>query len=284
MPIADGLYFARFEGGDSAKKPVVLIHGAGSNHLIWPAELRRLPGRTVLALDLPGHGRSTGIGLQSVEAYSAAVVSFMAELGLYQAVFVGHSLGGAIALQLAADFPQHVAGLGLISSAAYFNVPADLLDGLSNAYTYPATLRFLQQRSFTAAASAELIGRSAATLRAARASVLRGDWKACAHFDLRERVGQIRGPAYIACGMEDQLTPPSCSRFLAGQIPSSALEILPDAGHMAILERPKQLASGLVKFLTQVDREIERIPVSIRLPESKAPSPRLFGSETSKEE
>jgi pimeloyl-ACP methyl ester carboxylesterase len=283
MPIADGLYYARFEGGKSAKKPVVLIHGAGSSHLIWPAELRRLPGRTVLAIDLPGHGRSAGIGLQSVEAYSAAVLSFLAELGLYQAVFVGHSLGGAVALQLAADFPQHVAGLGLISSAAYFNVPAELLGDLSSAYTYPAALQFLQKRSFAAAASPALIERSAAALSAARASVLCGDWKACAQFDLRERVGRIRAPAYVACGQEDQLTPPAHSRYLAAQIPSATLEILPDAGHMIILEQPRRLADGLMEFLARVDREVDRIPLPIRLPANKAPSPRLADGESGKE-
>ncbi len=279
MPIADGLYFARFEGGDSAKKPVVLIHGAGCSHSVWPAELRRLPGRTVLALDLPGHGRSAGIGLQSVEAYSAALISFMAELGLYQAVFVGHSFGGAIALQLSVDFPQHVAGLGLISSAAYFNVPDELLSYLSSAYTYPAAIQFLQQRSFAAEASAERIGRSGA-----RPSVLCGDWKACAQFDLRERISQIRAPAYVACGREDRLTPPAYSRFLAGQIPSAALDILPEAGHMVILEQPKRLRNGLADFLARVDREIEQAPVPVRLPEYKALSSRLLGGEAGKEE
>lgn len=277
MPIADGLYYARFEGGDSAKKPVVLIHGAGSSHLIWPAELRRLPGRTVLAIDLPGHGRSAWIGLQSVEAYSAAVLSFMAELGLYQAVFVGHSLGGAIALQLAVDFPQHVAGLGLISSAAYFGVLDELLAYLSSAYTYPAGLRFLQQKSFSAAASPSLIERSAAALNTARPSVLCGDWKACAQFDLRDRLKLVRVPAYIACGQEDQLTPPAYSRYLSAQIPSAALEIMPEAGHMAILEQPKRLAAGLMELLARADHEAEQIPLRISLQASKSPSPRLPG-------
>ncbi len=275
MPIADGLYYARFEGGSSAKKPVMLIHGAGYSHSIWPIELRRLRGRTVLALDLPGHGRSAGIGLQSVEAYSAALVSFLAELGLYQAIFVGHGLGGAIALQLAVDFPQHVAGLGLISCAAYFNPPAELLGNLNSAHTYPAALRFLLQASFAAGTHPALIERSAAALNAARASVVCGDWKACAQFDLRERVRQVSAPAYIACGEEDRLTPPAYSRFLAAQIPSAALDILPDTGHMAILEQPQRLADGLMEFLARVDHEIDKMPLPIQLPASQAASPRL---------
>lgn len=282
MPIADGLYYARSEGGDNAIKPVVLIHGAGASHLSWPAELRRLPGRSVLALDLPGHGRSAGIGLQSIEAYSAAVVSFLAELGLFQAVFVGHSLGGAVALQLAVDFPQHVAGLGLISSGAYFNLPAGLLEQLSNAYSYPAGLQALQSRSFATAASQSLFERSASALSSARPSVVCGDWKACARFDLRERVGQIQAPAYIACGQEDQLTPPELSRYLAAQLPSARLELLPDAGHMAILEQPQRLASGLAQFLEAVDSAADQIGLPFPLPASKETSTRLQDSRPDK--
>jgi len=275
MPIADSLYYARFEGGGSTKKPVVLIHGAGYDHSIWPAELRRLPGRTVLALDLPGHGRSAGIGLQSVEAYSAALISFLAELGLYQAVFIGHSLGGAIALQLALDFAPHVAGLGLISSGACFSLPADLLTRLSSATSYQGGLQWLQKSSFSATACPALIEKSLSILNQTRASVLCNDWKACAQFYRRLQVGQVGAPVYIACGQEDQLTPPAFSRYLAAQMPGSKLEILADAGHMAILEQPQRIAASLSAFFTVLDSTADRMPLSMPLSAVKQASSRL---------
>ena len=51
--------------------PVLLIHGAGENHLVWPIGLRRLPGTIVYAIDLPGHGKSTGMGRSTIADYVA---------------------------------------------------------------------------------------------------------------------------------------------------------------------------------------------------------------------
>lgn len=89
MPIAAGLYYAYSEGGNQGaastlQPPVILIHGAGSSHLGWPAALRRLPGCRVLALDLPGHGRSAEVGLQSLDATADRLVDFLEAIGLYQ--------------------------------------------------------------------------------------------------------------------------------------------------------------------------------------------------------
>ena len=63
MPVAADLYYHIYEGSEEGRRPpVVLIHGAGGTHLHWPSEVRRLPGYRVLALDLPGHGKSGGAG------------------------------------------------------------------------------------------------------------------------------------------------------------------------------------------------------------------------------
>ena len=279
MPTAAGLYYAHSEGGASNNKPVVLIHGAGSSHLCWPANLRRLSGRTVLALDLPGHGRSAGIGLQSVEAYCAAIVAFLAEIGLYQAVFVGHSLGGAIALQLALDFPQHTSGLGLISSGACMNVDADLLHYLSNASTFEVGLQFLQKHLFSTTTASSLIKRSMSFLCGTRPSVLYNDWTACSKFDLSKIVAQIDSPAYIACGLEDGLTPPSMSRFLAASLPNARLDLLPDAGHMLIIEQPQALAKGLASFLADLDAYHEKISLPLSIQKEEHESRRLDGNQ-----
>jgi len=262
MPLAAGMYYARFDGGESVKKPVVLIHGVGSNHLVWPASLRRLSGRAVLALDLPGHGRSEGVALQSVEAMCAAVVAFLAELQLFQAVFVGHSLGGAAALQLALDYPQHAAAIGLISSGASFDVSPELLQYLSGMSTQEAAMQFIQKRAFAQATSPAQVRRSMDALRAVRPSVLHADWTACAQFDLRKRLGEIQTPAYIACGLEDQLAPPGLSRYLAVELPRARIDLIPGAGHMLPVEQPEPLTRGFRQFLSELDRFEENIPLN----------------------
>ncbi len=73
MPTAAGIYYAQFDEGRKDEPPVILIHGAGSSHLVWPAELRRLAGQRVLAVDLPGHGRSGGVAQQTIAAYAGQI-------------------------------------------------------------------------------------------------------------------------------------------------------------------------------------------------------------------
>src|SRR3972149_2085664 len=146
MPFKAGFYYSLHEGGKPEQKPVILIHGAGSSHLFWPAEIRRLTGHTVLALDLPGHGHSDGVGFQSVSDYSGAITEFLAAMGIFKAAFVGHSLGGGIALLLALAFPQHVIGIGVVSGGANFNLPPELITCLSGQATAAAGRQMVQDR------------------------------------------------------------------------------------------------------------------------------------------
>jgi pimeloyl-ACP methyl ester carboxylesterase len=252
MPSAAGIYYAQFDEGRKDEPPVILIHGAGSNHLVWPAELRRLPGQRVLAVDLPGHGRSSGVVQQSIPAYADQMIDFLAALGLYQAVFVGHSMGGAIALDLAIRHPTHVAGLGLISTGAYLGIDPDFLENLGNPLTVPNALHVFQGRAFGPQASPALIERCMQTFKETRTSILYGDWQACAKFDQREAITSIEAPAWVIAGGEDRMVPIAYAHFLAGRIPAARLQILPTAGHMALLEQPGQIVQGLQQFLSAI--------------------------------
>jgi pimeloyl-ACP methyl ester carboxylesterase len=249
MPTISGIYFAQFDEGRKDEPPVILIHGAGSSHLAWPTEIRRLAGQRVLAIDLPGHGKSAGVAQQSIAAYTNQLVDFLAELGVYQAVFIGHSMGGAIALDMALRNPAHVAGLGLIATGAYLGVESGFLEALSTPVTIASALSLFQNRAFGPQASAALIERSMQMMRETRPSVLYGDWRACADFDLRESAARIEAPSWIIAGGEDKLTPLAYAHFLAGRLPAARLQILPDAGHMVFLEQPGRVAQSLQQFL-----------------------------------
>jgi pimeloyl-ACP methyl ester carboxylesterase len=252
MPVAADLYYHAHHEAETNKLPVVLLHGAGGTHLYWPSEVRRLAGYRVLAPDLPGHGKSGGRGQQSIPAYAQAVLDWLEAVGLHQAVFVGHSMGSAIALTLAVDAAEHVLGIGLMGAGAKLRVASALLEAASSPTTYHNAVQVAVSWSFGPAAPNELTALAARRMAETRQSVLYGDFLACDGFDLSERVGQITQPTLVLCGAEDEMTPLRLSQFLAGAIPNARLEVVPNAGHMVMLENPPAVASALADFLATI--------------------------------
>ena len=134
MPVAASVYYHVYQEGEQL--PLVLLHGAGGNHLTWPSDIRRLTGYRVYAVDLPGHGRSPGRGQQTISGYTQLVRDWMQAVDLHRAAIVGYSMGSAIALTIALEFPEHVIGLGLVGAAAKLHVNAQLLEDIASATSY----------------------------------------------------------------------------------------------------------------------------------------------------
>lgn len=250
MPALSGIYYTVHEGGIIDHPPVVLLHGAGGNGLSWPAEFRRLPGQRVLALDLPGHGKSDGCAQQTILAYADQVQAFLSELGLSEVTLVGHSMGGAVALTLALKYPNRVAALGLIASGANFQISPVLVEELSGPVTVAQGLDRLRQQAFSPSTRPAVVDASMRFLRQSRASLLLADWKACTRFDLRDYIEQIDAPAWVACGIDDAITPLAHSRYLATRMPAAQLQVVPGAGHMLPVEQTPLVVGGLSDFLT----------------------------------
>lgn len=251
MPEVGGIYYTFHNGGPPAP-PLVLIHGAGCNLLSWGVEIRRLEGRQVLALDLPGHGRSAGVGLQSIAAYAARVIRFLDALGIYRVVLAGHGMGGAIALELALSHPERLAGAGLVASGASLNVEPLLLENLCHPATLPEALHFLQERLLSAARP-EVAAAVMHQLRSARPGVLYNDWLACQSFDRRAEVKRVRVPLRAWVGSQDRMGMLPCAHYLAASLPRLRLRVIPGAGHMLPLERPQTLRQELQAFLNELD-------------------------------
>ena len=160
----------------------------------WPADIRRLPEARVLALDLPGHGKSGGPGRQSVEAYVQALKEFLDRTDTGRAFLVGHCLGGALALATAVLHPDRVTGLALLSTGARLPVASLILENAANPSTFSLALKALQEASLGPSASPALREANAQRLRAIRQTLLYGDLLACDRFDLTSSVGTIRPP------------------------------------------------------------------------------------------
>ncbi|OGO36906.1 MAG: hypothetical protein A2W35_09870 [Chloroflexi bacterium RBG_16_57_11] len=253
MPSTADIYYHLHGGGrEGLTPPVVLIHGAGGTHLYWPTEIRRLPGYHVYAPDLPGHGNSGGRGMQTIGAYTRALVSWLDALDLHSSVLIGHSMGSAIALSLALDHPRRVLGLGLVGAGARLRVSPELLEQISNQTTFAGGVAAIISRSFSPHAPERLVALATRRMAETRASVLYGDFLACDDFDVRDRLVELRQPTLILCGADDQMTPARYAQFLACGVKNAVLNVIPNAGHMVMLEQPLAVASSISEFVSSI--------------------------------
>ena len=253
MPVylvaGETLFAARHRSARAGAVALVLIHGAGGSHLHWGRAVRTLPKAEVLALDLPGHGRSGGAGRTTVAQYSSAVMSFLDVLGVEQAVLAGHSMGGAIAQTTALEFPDRVRGLVLVGTGSRLRVLPRILEGTLS--DYAATVELICQSAYSENAPAELVRMGRKQMLRVPAQVLHDDFAACNAFEITERLGEIRCPTLVVCGTEDRLTPPKYSTFLAERIPGAQLVLVEGAGHMVMIEKERQVAEAMSRWLTE---------------------------------
>jgi pimeloyl-ACP methyl ester carboxylesterase len=252
MPVVAELYYHLYQGSGYETLPVVLLHGAGGTHLSWPPEVRRLAKARVFALDLPGHGKSPGRGQQSIAGYARRVQEWLGAVGLNRAAFVGHSMGGAIALEMALQYPENVLALGLLASGTRLPIPAQILTDAASPTTYRKAHETISHLAFSPAADPHLIELVMQHMAEIRQSVMHGDLLACNDFDATGRIERIHPPTLVVCGSDDGLTPLRYSQYLADTIPAGRLVVIPAAGHMLMLERPQAVAQALEVFLSGI--------------------------------
>lgn len=238
-------------GRPTAGRPnLVLLHGAGGSHLVWPRALRQLPFTDVIALDLPGHGRSDPPGATSVRDYAAAVGALVTALGPDRVVLLGHSLGGAVALNVALQPPANLSGLVLLATGARLLVSEQLL-AWSNADIERAA-DFIVSYGYSTAAPPHLAEPSRQELIACGPATLSGDLIACQEYDIRPSLGGIATPALVIGGSVDKLVPPALTAELASGLPRAAYAVLDGAGHYLMLEQPEEVARLVTDFLRQL--------------------------------
>jgi len=254
MPIIADYYYHYYAGQVQTGLPVVLLHGAGGNHLSWSTELRRLSGFRIYAPDLPGHGKSGGRGLQSISAYAESVLDWMSKINLPGAVFIGHSMGSAIAMTIALEHPDQALGLGLVGAAGRLRVSPELLQEASSPTTLHNAIEKIVKWSFSPTSSERLLNLALRHLGETRQSVLHGDFLACNDFDMTDKVSAIHTPTIIVCGVDDKMTPLRHSQYLKSQIEGASLCIIPEAGHMVMLEKPTGFANVIRSFLSTLKK------------------------------
>ena len=253
MPSANGLYYFSHDAEDPESPPILLIHGAGGSHLYWPPDIRRLNGFRVVALDLPGHGKSEGIGRQSISDYVEAVQDFMDAVDMPAAVVAGHSMGSAIALQLALDAPDRVLALVMVSGGSRLRVNPSILENAANPATFSLAVKAINDWAFGLESDPRV--RELASQRMekeTRPTVLHGDFVACNDFDASERLDEVTKPALFICGTEDKMTPLRYSHAIHEQVKKSELVEIEGAGHMVMIEKSREVAQALEEFIVKL--------------------------------
>lgn len=234
----------------SASAPVLVwLHGSGDSAQIWQSVIACLPEFESVALDLPGHGtlrERPGPERMGVVDYADAVRGELTRRGLRHVCLIGHSLGSAIALQLALDHPALVQRAVLVGAGARLRVLPALLTAARES---PAEAQAqLDALAFAPGHEAlrELLGRERAPLAA---GMLHRDLAACDAFDLMSDLGRVAQPTLLITGAEDKLTPPKYATFLRDHLEQAEEVQVPGAGHYVMLEAPERVAEAIRSFL-----------------------------------
>lgn len=241
------LFVAERRAADSPYPPLVLIHGAGGTHLDWPPALRR-PARTrVIALDLPGHGRSAPPARTDTRAYADDVCALLDALAVGHAIILGHSMGGAVAQHVALTRPDLTAGLILLGTGSSLPISPTLLQRTIDNPSEAAD--WMIEQAWDSAIPSELKQLARERLLANSPETLRADLLACQTFDTRDQAAAISVPALVIGAADDHMVQPDLSQELAAAMPQATLVMLTNAGHMFPLECADLVASIIMSWL-----------------------------------
>jgi pimeloyl-ACP methyl ester carboxylesterase len=235
---------------------VVFIHGSGDSAAVWQRQVAFLGEERALALDLPGHGmRAADAGPEEMSVYDYAldVRAQIHAAGLRRPIVAGHSLGGAIALQLALDWPEEFSGLILIGTGARLRVlPALLESARRDQIGTLQQIRGLARRTDEPARPPEALplgSVSTAAVPPLADGVFYRDLAACNAFDVMAELGRITLPALVVCGEEDAMTPPKYAEYLRAHLSHATLHMIPGAGHAVMRDQPEALNAAIGQWL-----------------------------------
>jgi len=237
---------------DAGKPTMVFVHGAGLDHSWFGLQSRYFGyhGWNVLAVDLPGHGRSAGPPIPTVKGMAGFVFALLKNLKIEKAAIVGHSMGSLIALECAAQQPERVERIALIGTAYPMKVGAEFLDAAKRddhaAFDMETIWGHAPQVPLGGNPNPGMwmYGDTLARLRRLSPGVLHNDLKACNDYVLE---GNVSCPALFILGKRDVMTPPRAAADLQARLKGKSV-MVEVSGHSLMAEAPDQTLDALVGF------------------------------------
>ena len=232
---------------------IVFVHGAGGSHVVWSQQVRALAydGYNVLAVDLPGHGKSDGPALTSIGDMADWVWALLDAAQVKEAALVGHSMGTIIALEAAKRSPDRAAGLGLVATGAKMPVHPELQAaadaGEHKAYDLIVDWGFGKRGRMggNQAPGLWMSGGATRLLERGTDGALGKDFAACAAYEgALDAAANVACPVVVIAGSGDKMTPPKAGRAVADAI-AGAKFVTIDCGHMHMVEKPGETLDAL---------------------------------------
>ncbi len=239
------------EAGDPKGLPVVLLHAFPMSGEMWEPQLETLNAYRVLIPDMRGFGATPSAAPWLIEHAAADVL----ESFTGRAVFVGLSMGGYVALQIAVAAPERVAGLVLCDTRAEPDANenklkrAAAIDFVRKNGVEPFLGPFLKDAVANQAALPFLRG---VALNSSPEAVMAALAALAARPDAVPGLSKITAPTAVLVGSRDKITPLPLSEAMRSRIPGAELHIIPDAGHFANAENPAAFNERLLSFLTRL--------------------------------
>lgn len=243
---------------DPARRTLVFLHGAAQDHSIWVLPKRYFVrrGDNVLDLDFPGHGRSQGPALQTVEEMADWLVHCLDACQLQTAIVIGHSMGSLVALDTAARYPERVDKLVLLGSSAPMLVADRLLDAAvarpQDAFAMMNQWGHSRQAAMGGCPTPGLwmTGMGMRLFERSLPGIVANDLTACRNYtDAPVRADVVACPTLVIMGESDVMTPPSAGEALAARVESAQTVHLPGAGHAMLIERPEEILDAVIDFI-----------------------------------
>ena len=237
--------------------PLVLIHGFGMDRQIWYEVVSTTLAKVhVILVDVRGHGESDAPeGPYSMSEMAGDILALLDYLMIPQAIICGHSMGGYISLAVAAEYPDRLAGLALITSRAHADseVQRENRFALIEKVRKEGSIALAETLAPKLSRNAEIIKQAYdIILRTSPHGIIGSTFAMAERPDRMDLLPKIDVASLVVAGEEDQIVGIKEAKQMAASIPQATFLPITDVGHLPMLEKPEDLGDGLISLMEKV--------------------------------